>query len=282
VEVKEKILEFKRFMRNNRYSDNTVSTYVNLLEVFFSYFKNKAIEEVTNADIIDFNNDFILFFGLSVSYQRQMINAIKLFYKQTENKNIVIEDLKRPHKEKKLPVILSKEEVASIISSIKNLKHKTIISLIYSSGLRISEAIKMKVNDIDSKRMTLHVRGAKGKKDRMVGLSDKLLLLLREYYKQYNPKNYLFEGQFKEQYSTESIGSIFKKAIKRANIKKPATVHTLRHSYATHLLETGTDLRYIQELLGHQSSKTTEIYTHVSSKNLKEIKSPYDSLDFDN
>ncbi|MBN4065981.1 tyrosine-type recombinase/integrase [Candidatus Amoebophilus asiaticus] len=278
-EVKSKILKFKYWMKNKRYSESTVATYINLLEVFFTYFNYKKIHKVTNNDIIRFNNEFILKKGYSNSYQRQMINAIKLFYKKEHEKEIVIEDLERPDKEKKLPNVLAKEEVSQIIRSIKNIKHKTVISLIYSAGLRISEAINLKISDIDSDRMVLHIRAAKGKKDRYVKLSDKVLGLLRAYYKRYKPKTYLFEGQGKDRYSSRSIGMVLKRAVKHAKIKKHITVHTLRHSYATHLHESGTDIVHIQKLLGHNSSKTTEIYTHISNKSLENIKSPLDSLE---
>ncbi len=160
-----------------------------------------------------------------------------------------------------------------------NIKHRTMLSLIYSCGLRCGELLKMKPKDIDSKRMLVMIRLAKGKKDRIVPLSEKVLQLLREYYKRYRPKEWLFEGQkVGEAYSERSLQLVLKHAIEKAGIKKPVSLHWLRHSYATHLLESGTDLRYIQELLGHKSSKTTEIYTHVSTKSIQNIRSPFDDL----
>jgi integrase/recombinase XerD len=175
-----------------------------------------------------------------------------------------------------LPNVLSKEEVLKIIDSTENIKHKTLLALIYSAGLRISEALSMKPKDIDSVRMLIHVKNAKGKKDRYTLLSEKVLTLLREYYLVYKPKEFLFEGQFGGMYSSRSAQIILKHAAKKALIKKTITLHTLRHSFATHLLESGTDLRYIQELLGHSSPKTTMIYTHVSNNSLKKIKNPFD------
>ena len=175
--------------------------------------------------------------------------------------------------------MLSEEEISSILKVTTNLKHKAILMTIYSAGLRISEAIKLKIKDIDSDRMQIRVEQSKGKKDRYTILSAKLLLVLREYFKEYIPKDYLFEGQKGEQYSDRSIQLILKDACAKAKITKKASVHTLRHSFATHLLEHGTDLRYIQSLLGQERSKTTEIYTHVTTKGFDQIKSPLDKLD---
>lgn len=178
-----------------------------------------------------------------------------------------------------MPNVLSKEEVKMILESLQNIKHRTMLSLIYACGLRRSELLNLKSNDILSDRLLLHIKQSKGKKDRIVPLSNKLLEMLREYYKTYKPKVWLFEGQQAgEPYSEKSLESVLKQAVSKACINKPVTLHWLRHSYATHLLESGTDLRYIQELLGHNSSRTTEIYTHVSNKSIQQIKSPFDDL----
>lgn len=174
---------------------------------------------------------------------------------------------------------LKSYEVKSILLSPKNLKHRTMLSLIYACGLRRSELLNLKINDVDSKRGLLRINRAKGTKDRVVPISQKTIEMLREYYLAEKPKLYLFEGQKRgEAYSPTSIQAVLKSAARKSGIKKPVTLHWLRHSYATHLLESGTDLRYIQELLGHNSSKTTEIYTHVSQKSLQNIKSPFDEL----
>lgn len=165
-----------------------------------------------------------------------------------------------------------------MLNSIQNIKHKAILLLIYSAGLRLSEVIEMKLTDIDSKRMLIRIAQSKGKKDRYIMLSNKLLIILREYYKEYRPKEYLFEGQKGGKYSARSVQAIFKEALIKSNINKKASVHILRHSFATHLLEAGTDIRMIQQLLGHCSIKTTQIYTQVSSSNIAKVISPYDSL----
>ncbi|MFA4839248.1 MAG: tyrosine-type recombinase/integrase [Candidatus Neomarinimicrobiota bacterium] len=191
----------------------------------------------------------------------------------------VIGGLPRPKKEKQLPVVLSQEEVVNIIDSVDNLKHKTLLMLIYSAGLRVGEAVRLKIEDVDSKRKLIYLKSAKGKKDRYTLLSDVALDNLRRYYLVYRPQEYLFEGAEGRKYLSErSIQHVFERAVKNAGIRKDISVHTLRHSFATHLLESGTDLRYIQELLGHTSSKTTEIYTHVSQKSLGRIRSPLDQI----
>ena len=229
-----------------------------------------------NDDFIAYNNDYILKNKFSSSYQNQIVNAIKLFFKIVKESSIEIDKIHRPKREKTLPNVLSKEEVLKIIDASENLKHKTLLALIYSAGLRISEALNMKLKDIDSTRMLIHVKNAKGKKDRYTLLSEKVLLLLREYYLVYKPKEYLFEGQFGGMYSSRSAQVILKQSAEKAGIRKPITLHTLRDSFATHLLESGTDLRYIQDLLGHSSPKTTMIYTHVTNDSLKKIKNPFD------
>jgi integrase/recombinase XerD len=174
--------------------------------------------------------------------------------------------------------VLSKEEVKAILEAPYNLKHRAMLAMIYSCGLRRSELLNLTKFDVDSKRMVVIIRMAKGKKDRIVPLSTKILALLRDYYKSYNPKEFLFEGQAGGKYSEKSLENVLKQSLFKARIEKPVTLHWLRHSYATHLLENGTDLRYIQDLLGHKSSKTTEIYTHVSTKNIQNIRSPFDDL----
>ena len=186
--------------------------------------------------------------------------------------------LERPRKGSFLPTVLSKEEVSLIIGSIKNIKHRTIISLIYSAGLRRSELTNLKLSDINSTRMLISIRQSKGAKDRVVGLSKKILTLLREYYQFYKPEHYLFEGQKGGRYSGTSINLIFQRAKKNAGITTSGGVHILRHSFATHLHESGYDIRIIQELLGHKSSKTTEIYTHISTRSIKKVISPFDDI----
>ena len=192
---------------------------------------------------------------------------------------IEIDKIHRPKRSKLLPNVLSKEEIKLILNAHSNIKHKMMLSLIYSCGLRCGELLALQPVHIDSMRNIVLLKNSKGKKDRIVPLNPKILEILRDFYKVYKPKTYLFEGQtIGLQYDARSLQLILKQALQKTGITKPVTLHWLRHSYATHLLESGTDLRYIQELLGHNSSKTTEIYTHVSTKSIQQIKSPFDDL----
>jgi integrase/recombinase XerD len=275
----EKTEQFKRWLKSKRYSQSTIKTYSEALLCFIKFYNNKPVSEINNSDIIHFNNEYILKNNFSASYQNQIVNAIKLFFKTIENTKINIEIIHRPKREKLLPNVLSKAEVKSVLGALNNIKHKAMLSLIYSCGLRSSELINLRIIDVDSKRNLLLVKNAKGKKDRIAPLSDKTLVLLREYFKAHKPIKYLFEGQNKgEPYDARSLQLVLKSALAKTNIKRPVTLHWLRHSYATHLLEAGTDLRYIQEILGHKSSKTTEIYTHVSTRSIQKITSPFDDL----
>lgn len=278
-ESEDAIIRFEKWLLSKRYSTSTIKTYCDALRVFFTYHKNISIQHITMQHIILFNNEYIIGRGLSISYQNQFVNALKLFYLIIRNTNFIIENIARPRREYRLPNVLSKEEVKMLLNILINLKHRTMLCLLYSCGLRSGELLNLQPIHIDSKRNIILIKQSKGKKDRIVPLSSKILEMLREYYRLYKPQTYLFEGQnIGEKYDSRSLQLVLKQAVKKAGIQKPVTLHWLRHSYATHLLESGTDLRYIQELLGHNSSKTTEIYTHVSTKNIQHIKSPFDDL----
>ena len=273
------IEKFKQWLLSKRYSPSTIKTYSEALKSFLIFYREKPVAEITNEDVIIYNNEYILKNNLSASYQNQIVNAIKLFFQTIRETKMMVDKIHRPKRSKLLPNVLSKEEIKLILNAHSNIKHKTMLSLIYSCGLRRSELLNLKPIDIDSKRNIVLLKNAKGKKDRITPLSPIILEMLREYYLRFKPKIWLFEGQNAgDQYSEQSLQSVLKQALQKAGIKKPVTLHWLRHSYATHLLESGTDLRYIQELLGHSSSKTTEIYTHVSTKSLQQIKSPFDDL----
>ena len=273
------IEKFKQWLRSKRYSESTLTTYSEALKSFLLFYREKPVVEITNDDVILYNNEYILKNNLSASYQNQIVNAIKLYFKTVRESKIDIGKIHRPKRAKVLPNVLSKEEVKAILDSHSNIKHKTMLSLIYSCGLRRSELLNLKPTDIDSKRNIVIIRQSKGKKDRIAPLSSKILAMLRDYYKGYKPKEWLFEGRVESTpYDERSLANVLKQALAKASIKKPVSLHWLRHSFATHLLESGTDLRYIQELLGHSSSKTTEIYTHVSTKSIQQIKSPFDDL----
>ena len=274
------IERFTQWLKGQRYSEKTIITYTDALSVFFRFYRDKEVETIDNKDIVRFNYEYILRHNYSASYQNQVINALKLFFRIIENKAIIEEEIERPRRPQKLPDVLSKEEVERILKVTTNLKHKAILVLIYSCGLRRGELLKITPESIASDRGLLIIKGGKGNKDRIAPLSEKVIELLRTYYNQFKPKTWLFEGQNEGvPYSESSIQEVFKTALKKSKIKKKATLHWLRHSYATHLLENGVDLRYIQEILGHKSSKTTEIYTHVTNKSIGKIKSPIEDLD---
>jgi integrase/recombinase XerD len=277
-DLKTRLLEFRKWMEQHRYSEQTIRNYLNHLSQFFVYIGDIDIKTVTVEDVIRFNHDVIIRQKLSVSYQRVVTGAIKLFYSHFFDHNMDIDRLDRPFREKTLPMVLSKEEVQRILKSADNLKHRTMLSTIYSCGLRRGELLGLKIMDLDRDRNLIRIVQAKGRKDRYVPFSEKLKGMLDQYFHAYKPKVYVFEGQSGGQYSARSIAKVLEHAVAKSGVKKEVTLHTLRHSYATHLLDAGTDLRYIQEILGHSSPKTTMIYTHVSSRRIGEIRSPLDDL----
>jgi integrase/recombinase XerD len=269
---------YVELLRLKNYSDNTIKNYRNWFVHFLRYFNDRKPSTISKSEIMDM---LVLFRNSpkwSATSQNQLINAIKFFYEQLLNRPREMYELPRAKKPQQLPSVFSESEVLSIIKATDNLKHKTILCLAYAAGLRVSEIVNMKVRDIDSKRMVIIIRQAKGKKDRQVMLSEKLLLMLRAYYKEYKPEKWMFEGQYGEQYSSRSIQSVLHQAKDKAGVKKKGSIHALRHSFATHLLEGGTDIVSIKELLGHTSLRTTMTYTHVSKKFISKIQSPLDKL----
>jgi integrase/recombinase XerD len=271
--------EFILKIKELRYSESTEKTYKSALEDYLNYHHSIDIDRLNEGHIQAFLRYLVMERKVSTSYQNQAINAIKFYYERVLGGQRKTYFIDRPKKEKSLPVVMSEEEIIRVLRAVENVKHKAILMVIYSAGLRISECINLKIKDIDSSRMQIRVEQAKGKKDRYTILSEKTLYFLRTYFLEYKPKVYLFEGQTGGIYSKRSIQNIFKAAASKAGIQKQVTVHTLRHSFATHLLENGVNLRYIQSLLGHSSSKTTEIYTHVTTKGMDQLKSPMDMLD---
>lgn len=272
---------YLELLEQKRYSESTVKTYIHYFEEFMDYFQNLELPEITTEEINRYILELISTRNISISQQNQRINSIKFYFEKVLRRDKEYYQIDRPHKERKLPDVLSKEEIGEMLKATKNLKHKTIIAIIYSCGLRRSESINIKINDIDSKRMLIKIRGAKGKKDRYVQLSPNILPLLRNYYRREKPDIWIFEGAPGKQYSEMSVYNVIKNAAKNAGIKKRVYPHILRHSYATHHLEQGTDLRFIQEWLGHDSSKTTEIYTHVSNNSFIKFKNPFDDITLD-
>ena len=275
--AEKKILNnFYLFLKGKRYSQSTIQTYTFFVADFINFHTKTPLKELTNRDVELFIETVFIERNYSVSSQRQFISALKIFTvfcPQTKINNLSLE---RPKKSRTLPSVLSQEEVLRIIQYTQNIKHRAILTLLYSCGLRIGELINLKLEDFHVERKQLIVKKGKGRKDRYVSLADSFLPLLSNYYHSYKPTIYFVEGQNGGKYSAESIRSFLRKSCKKAGIRKLVTPHTLRHSYATHLLENGVDLRYIQTLLGHSKPETTMIYTHVQRKDLMEIQNPLD------
>lgn len=263
-----KILKiFQEKLRYKNYSEKSIKLYTSYLKFFIKEADIKDPYQITTKQIVDYLESKSY---SSTSQQNQYIGCLKLFAKYILNrKDIHLSKIERPKSEKKLPKVIDHDFIINQLSKINNIKHKAILTLTYSVGLRVSEITNLKVEDIDSKRMLIHIKNAKGKKDRIVPLSKNVLELLREYFKEFRPKEYLFNGQDSKQYSIQSCQKLYKKYI-----DGNSSIHTLRHSSFTNLLECGTDLRIIQKIAGHSSSKTTEIYTHVSNQILSKVNLP--------
>ena len=271
----EEINNFSEWLKVKRYSKNTIKTYTSILIKIFNHYWDDT--HLSEKDIYNYVNLKVQKW-ISISFQKQIIWAVTQYYNKFIWKSYNFSYISPRGKETKIPSVLSKEEVKKIIESIGNLKHKTIVSLIYSWWLRLSELIHLKIEDIDSKRMKIYIKKSKWAKDRTIPLSKEILKLLRNYYKEYKPTKLLFPGQWWSTYSDKSIQNIIKNTSIKAWIIKNVTPHTLRHSYATHLLENWVDIKYIQELLWHQNIKTTQIYTHVTNPSLDKIENPFDKL----
>lgn len=243
----------------------------------YQIFLKKDLAGSTNEDVRNFVHYLLREKGKSHAYVNQTLSALKFLLTKVLCIKGVCEQLPRPKKEHKLPDVLSQQEVLHILNTVKNIKHRTILILTYSAGLRVSEVVKLKIGDIDYHRMLVHVRQSKGKKDRYTVLSERAIRALQKYISSYHIVDWVFPGENPINHITErTVQRIFENARDKAEIRKEVSIHSLRHFFATHLLEGGTDLRYIQELLGHMSSKTTELYTHVTEKDIRRIKSPFD------
>lgn len=277
-EAEDILLELEKTLVIKRYGASTIASYKNMFEVFLSNFMNHDIKQITKEQIEGFIYQLIKKNHISESYQNSLINAIKAYYEHVLGKPREYYDVKRPKKSLSLPNVLTQTEVLSIIQNPINIKHRAILTTIYSGGLRISELINLRIVDIHSEEGYIYVKDSKGKKDRKTVLSPYLVDLLRDYYVKYRPSYWLFEGQNGGKYSTSSVNAIFRKAVQNTNSNPWATVHTLRHSFATHSIENNVNMRYLQSMLGHNSPKTTEIYTKTIEINNKNINSPLDNL----
>lgn len=276
-------LQLNRFVEQlvlKGYSKNTIRTYSGELVQFLVYIRDKSVQNVDT----EYLRSYILFciksLKLSENTIHSRLNALKFYFEQVLGRQKFFIEIPRPKKRSNLPKVLSRQEVVRLFAAVKNKKHLLLLKLCYGMGLRVSELAVLEIQDIDSKRMKVHIRSSKNKKDRYVNLPQSILEDLRIYYKEYKPEKFLFEGQYPETpYSARSIQQVFKNAMKKARINKKIGVHGLRHSYATHLLESGTDISLIQKLLGHSDIKTTLLYTNVSDKNVSRVISPLDRLE---
>lgn len=269
---------YLNLLEQKRYSANTIKLYLHYFQQFLNYFANSDLLDVKKDEINAYILNLIRKHKISPSQQNQRINAIKFYYEKVLGHEKEFYNIERPRQETKLPKVINESEILAILSALDNYKHKTILSTIYSAGLRRSELINLRKQDIDFERKTIFIRGAKGKKDRISILSEANAKMLMIYMNKYHPNYWMFESQDRKQYSSSSISRILNNAANKAGITKHITPHMLRHSFATHLLEQGVDIRYIQSLLGHESTKTTEIYTHVSKKSLANIENPLDKI----
>ena len=279
-EENKRILQlFRDYMERGRYSRSTERTYYDIMRTFVRFISPKSLTGDLEGESDRFITEYIIRKKLSGSYQNQFISAFKLLFKEVIRTPVHVEFIKRPRAGFRLPNVLNKREVRSIIVATRNVKHRAMLSLTYACGLRCGELLNLKLTDIDSVRGLLKINHAKGNRDRVVPLPKNMVEELRVYYQQFRPETWLFEGNTPgKRYSTRSVEEVIKKSVQLAKIKKSVTLHWLRHSYATHLHENGVDIKYIQMLLGHKNTKTTEIYTHVSQKSLLQIRSPFEDL----
>jgi site-specific recombinase XerD len=269
---------FSKLLEIKRYSKNTITVYISFIQLFYLSNDDKDINLLKNNEILDLAFRIVDKKKYASASHKQFICALKLYYKEMHARLVNFDSIKPRNRPKSNPVVLSRNEIKRILNVTFNLKHKAILTAVYSLGLRAGELINLKVTHVDGDRNVVSILKAKGYKDRMVMLSPLLKDLLREYYLEYKPNEYLFEGQNGGKYTTSSMRKILSKSVRLADVKKNVVLHSLRHSFATHLLENGTDIRIIQILLGHSSIKTTQIYTKVSTTLLRQVKSPLDSL----
>ncbi|MEL6636526.1 MAG: site-specific integrase [Bacteroidota bacterium] len=273
--------DLERWIRLKQYSPATLKAYKSCFTKFLWYFNDQDPRDLSKADIEGYLYQRVKEDRLSESAQNQIINAIKCYYEKVLGRPRTLYALPRPKPKKSLPQVLSQEEVGQILRAVANMKHRTILMAIYSGGLRLGEVLRLRVEDVMLGQQKVFVRGGKNKKDRYTLLSRQFMTILESYLAAYQPRYWLFEGQMCGPYSASSVQQIFRRATRKAGVGAFATLHTLRHSFATHLLEAGVDIRYIQELLGHSRIETTVIYTHVAQNNLKGIESPLDRIDIE-
>ena len=270
--------EYVDFLKGRRYSESTVKVYANFIQDFLRFSKDKDVNTLNEDDVRLYIQWAVDKLNYAISTHRQLVSALKLFALFYPLCSIDMEKINMPARDRILPVVLSKDEIIALLQATKNLKHRTALAMLYGSGLRIGELINLELSCFDFKRKQLHVKNAKGRKERYTVIAESCFPLLKNYYATYKPVKYLIENPKGGKYSASTIRVFLKQSCKLAGITKRVTPHTLRHSFATHLLEHGTDLRYIQELLGHSKPETTMVYTHVTRRDLQAIQSPLDSF----
>lgn len=276
-EGQEILKSYLKYLNGKRYSESTLSVYGSFIEEFLRFNANKSAETLTKDDVRLYVEWAVRKLRYAISTHRQLISAIKHFAYFYPECAIDAEQIEAPKKDRKLPVVLGKEEVLQLLQVTRNLKHRTVIALLYSCGLRIGELIDLRLSHFDFNRMQLTIRNSKGRKDRMVILAESFLPLFKNYYLTYKPDVYFVENPKGGKYAPTTVRTFLKQSCILAGITKRVTPHTLRHSYATHLLENGTDIRYIQALLGHSKPETTMVYTHVAMRDLRSIRNPLDA-----
>lgn len=273
------IEDVRRQLIIRQYSANTQKAYLGALQLLGRHFAERNPRHLQPLDI----EHYLLYLAEQKNYSfsglNLMVNAIKFLFEKVWNLPKTTYYLPRPRKTHTLPKVLDEEDIKKIFAQVKNPKHRLILYVAYSSGLRVSEVVNIRLTDIHRKSMQIRIEQSKGRKDRMVVLSKKVLSLMEDYYRRYRPKEYLFEGQYGGPYSIRSAQMIFKRFKQMANVNIKGGIHLLRHSFATHLLEQGADIRLVQQQLGHNSVKTTQLYTHVTEKRNQHLRSPLDNLE---
>lgn len=269
---------FVETLQLKAYSESTIKTYSNEFAQLLYLLKNVSVDTLDGLKLRSYFLYCINTLKLSENTLHSRINAVKFYFEQVLHRENLFFEVPRPKKPTLLPQVISTKDVKKLFEITQNLKHNLMLKLVYGMGLRVSEIVNIKITDIDSKTMQVFIERAKGKKDRYTNLPESILQQLREYYKVYKPGKYLFEGQYGDRYSVRSVQKVFKDAMKKAKINKTVGIHGLRHSFATHLLDSGTDIKFIQELLGHNDIKTTLRYIHVTRRTMKNVISPLDML----
>ncbi|MEQ9186183.1 MAG: tyrosine-type recombinase/integrase [Cryomorphaceae bacterium] len=269
--------KLERLLISQGRSPSTVDSYGNLCKNMFIFLK-KEPSHLSNDDVIRFQSEYLVRREYAESTQRQFATAVRYLMEANHMPWMDISRIKGPRKSKRLPKVLSRTEVMAILSVTTNLKHRTILSLMYSSGLRVGEVIDLKIADINLDHHSIHIKLAKGRKDRVVAMGQQMGIMLNNYINQYRPIEYLFNGKSNMQYTQTSVRTMIKRSARKAGIHKQVHPHMLRHSFATHMIEDGVNLRYVQSLLGHSRPETTQIYTHVATEHLMKLKNPFDAL----